>query len=632
MAELAEWWPVGAVFGVKEPSIRSLRNDSYYIRVESAADLVRLYPSSPLLHDVRFRSTVRHPLEGKSVDGLKAAGNKAFKERRWAAAKEAYEWALDSLPSSTEPSPSSLAPTLYSNLALTLVRLDLPASALRAANAGLALLADSPSDPLRLKLLYRSSLALYALERFTEALSRLDALLGADPASADALALQSRCRARLAEHESGPSPSTLRSLFLSTRQTLAAQKPLSTPDIANYLSPSLSIRPLPGRGNGLIALRPIKRGELLMCLKPLAWAGRVGAPMREEEGRLRYTAGLSLWTEQQDPWGVVECMSEVLWRLGMEGKEGREWKEVGELWAGEELGRKGAEADDLPSRVEGIVTFNGFHLEDVSSPSPEIAETDLFHAPTALYPRHASALNHSCVPNVSYTFLSTLFILHARTDIEEGEELVDSYVDAAEELEGREGKMRGHGFVCGCELCEEERSIGAEGRRRRQELVERAKKISEEDLANPGVQERLAAFVAQLEATYSSSLPPRLRPALYVPLRLLSQSFALSSPSTGSLDSIRTELRALAVLGARFEGDEGKEKMVTPPLLRDMDGVLSALWIAREWKKLGSGDKSRHWVALARDVEAGQAGAEVSDLRYGEWAARQGLDLSAQES
>ncbi|BGP35708.1 hypothetical protein JCM10296v2_007560 [Rhodotorula toruloides] len=633
--ELVEWWPVGAVFGVKEPFIRSLRDDSYYIRIEYPADLVPLYPSSPLRRDVSFRSTVRHPHDGTSVEELKLAGNKAFKEGRWAAAKEAYEWALDSLPSSSEASPSSLAPTLYSNLSLTLVRLNLPASALQAANAGLAHLAASTSDPLRLKILYRSALALHALDGFIEALARLDTLLEADPASADALALRTRCQARLVEQQTGPPPSTLRSLFVATRQTLASNKPLSTPDIANYVSPSLAIRPLPGRGNGLIALRPIKRGELLMCIKPLAWAGRVRAPMKEEEGRLRYTAGLNLWTEQQDPWGVVECVSEVLWRLGMEGKDGKEWSEVGALWAGDELGRKGAAADDIPSRVEGIVTFNGFHLEDVSSPSSsasEDAETDLFHAPTALYPRHASALNHSCVPNASYTFLSTLFILRARTEIEEGEELVDSYVDAAEELEGREGKMRGHGFICGCELCLEERGLGAEGRRRRQGLLERAKKIGEEDLANPGVQERLSALVGQLESTYPSSPQPRLRPALYVPLRLLSQSCALSSASTGSLDSIRIELRALAALGARFGGDEGKERMVAPPLLRDMDGVLSALWIAREWKKLGSEDKSRHWIALARDIEAGQAGAEVFDLRYGEWVARQGLDLGSQAS
>ncbi|BGP27941.1 hypothetical protein JCM10295v2_006928 [Rhodotorula toruloides] len=623
------------LFSIKEPSFRSLRDDSYYIRIEFPADLVRLYPSSPLLRDISFQPTIRHPLDAESVDELKAAGNKAFKAARWAAARAAYEWALDSLLSSTEPSPSSLAPTLYSNLALTLVRLGLPASALQAVDAGLALLGNSSSDPLRLKLLYRSALALYALERFTEALSRLDGIFEADPASSDALALQTRCRARLVEQQSGPSASTLRSLFLSTRQTLAYTDPLTRPDIADYINTSaLSIRPIANRGNGLIALRPIERGELLLCLKPLAWAGRARpAAMKEEEGKLRYTAGLNLWTEQQDPWGVVECVSQVVWRLGLEGKAGREWEEVGQLWAGDELARAGADADDLPSRVEGIVTFNGFHLEDISSSSShDEPEADLFHAPTALYPRYPSALNHSCVPNVSYTFLSTLFLLHARTEIKEGEELVDSYVDAAEDLEGRARKMRGHGFVCVCELCEEERSAGAEVRRRRQDLVEQAKEIGEDDLASGGVRERLSALVSRLEATYSSTLPPPIRPALYIPLRLLSQSFALSSPSTGSLDSIRTELRALASLGTRFKGDEGYERTTAPPLMRDMDGVLSALWIAREWKKLGSEDKSRHWVALARDMEAGQAGAEVFDLRYGEWAARHGLDLSTQGS
>lgn len=567
------------------------------MRVEHPADLVRLYPSSPILRDVSFQSSVRHPCDGKSVDELKTAGNKAFKEGRYATANEAYERALDTLTSSSDPGPPSLAATLYSNIAFTLLRLAFPASALRAADAGLALLADTPSEPLRVKLLYRSALALYALERYLEALSRLDALLEADPASSDATALQNRCRARLVEQQSGPSASTLCSLFLTTRKTLAAKDPISTPDIADWVDTlAVNIRSLPGRGNGLVALRPIKRGELLMCFKPLAWAGRVGsAAMRGGEGRLRYTAGLNLWTEQQDPWGIVECVNEVLWRVGVEGKDGREWNEIGEVWAGDELGRARADPDDLPSRIEGIVTFNGFHLEDVASPSDADgdAEVDLFHAPTALYPRYPSTLNHSCVPNVSYTFLSTLFLLRARTDIEQGAELVDSYVDAAEDLDGRERKMRGHGFACSCELCEEERSVGIEVRRQRQDLIEQAKAVGEEDVTDLGVQKRLAALVSQLEATYSSSPTPRLRPALYVPLRLLSQSFALSSPSQGSLESIRAELCALAALGARFEGEEGEEKMLAPPLVRDMDGVLSALWVAREWKRLGSGDKSR---------------------------------------
>ena len=35
----------------------------------------------------------------------------------------------------------------------------------------------------------------------------------------------------------------------------------------------------------------------------------------------------------------------------------------------------------------------------------------------------------------------------------------------------------------------------------------------------------------------------------------------------------------------------------------------------------------RHWISLARSIEAGQAGEELFDLRYGEWARKHGLDL-----
>lgn len=35
----------------------------------------------------------------------------------------------------------------------------------------------------------------------------------------------------------------------------------------------------------------------------------------------------------------------------------------------------------------------------------------------------------------------------------------------------------------------------------------------------------------------------------------------------------------------------------------------------------------RHWVSLARSIEAGQAGEALFDLRYGDWARKHGLDL-----
>ncbi|GAA5856654.1 hypothetical protein JCM9279_004860 [Rhodotorula babjevae] len=698
--ELADLWPVGAVYGIKEPLLRSLRS-GFHIRVDSPADLVRLFPSSPLLKRLPspFPRSPAHALDGKSASALKDAGNAAFKVDRWIRAREAYEWALEVLERGGEQGTSAqgeLGATVRSNLALVYLKLDLPAAARHVAERALNLVpssasADEPPSPLRAKLTYRLALALYALEAYPPCLDALAPLLALSPPDPLAAALAKRAHARALEAAHGPSPATLRALFRAASAPAAAGSGSSSsawpPDIADYASPLIGVRPSPSdpsRGRALVALAPIGRGTLLLCLKPVVSGG---GPAAARSGRTAYCAGVNLWTRAVEPWGVGECAGELLWRAGEGAREGREQGEgqsmderareaMRELWAGEELGR-GSEREARPSvegdpsLAEGAVTFNAFHVEDLASslpgaqaPSPP-ADLDLdrraddpddaegFHSLTALYPPLASALNHSCLPTASYTFLGTLFLLRARVDLAPGDELTDSYADATDPLDVRERKLDPHGFVCRCALCAEEREAGEGRRREREGLVRR---LEEEEPRRDGREEleRVRGIKRALEGTYArgdegeGEERGRVRPPLYSAARLLAQRLA-DAPGGASPEQLReaveSEVEALRALGAVFEpgvgeggAAAGKKKavegarweaarMVRPPLVGDTNAVLSALFVARVWRDLGRDEGTRHWIALAREIEAGQAGVELFELRYGAFARRHGLEL-----
>lgn len=608
--------------GIKEPLFRRTSNGaSYYIRIESPSDFVRLYPRDPLLAPVHFpppSAAARHWLDALNPVQLKAAGDRAFAAKRFVKAKEAYELALDALEPTfgpdSDPTTLDLRTRLYANLAQAFIKLEMWHGAFCAAQGGSQAFSMRPAalagtflieaqSLLLMKIRYRAALADYHRGRYDSAKTTLLQILraGFAPSDPDPPLLLARVEARLAEIEGGPSVDTTRSLWSDSldMQERNQRVPASPPDLADWIDyAALSIVPIPGKGNGLVAKRRIRRGELLMCCKPLACAGGF------QIGQLRYNAGVNLWTRSEDPWAVGEVVSEVLWRSTHEGgaKIDSPWavEEVGPLWAGEGVGREHDLAALLlvmdPSRVEGAVTFNGFHVEEVSASALDDSAKrdcndpdDLFYAPTALYPRYPSALNHSCLSNCTYTFLHSVFFLRARIDIEEGDELVDSYVDASDPLEVRNAKLAAHGFQCACELCAEEREVGEPARERRAQLVKQA-----ETLASPDVDE-LRRIVEELETTYGQTTT--IRPALYTPLRMLSQ--ALSTRAGSSADAIANEVEALRCLGASFAGSGGEERLVTPSRLRDIDAVLSALWIAKEWKRAGRNEASR-WVSSLR--------------------------------
>ena len=64
--------------------------------------------------------------------------------------------------------------------------------------------------------------------------------------------------------------------------------------------------------------------------------------------------------------------------------------------------------------------------------------------------------NHSCSPNVAVTLRGGRVVVSAVADIDVGEELSVSYVDAKEHLANRQAQLAHYGFVCICTRCTQE--------------------------------------------------------------------------------------------------------------------------------------------------------------------------------
>ena len=79
---------------------------------------------------------------------------------------------------------------------------------------------------------------------------------------------------------------------------------------------------------------------------------------------------------------------------------------------------------------------------------------------TGLFPT-ACMMNHSCAPNTKTLYrvapgVGLVAHVVALSDICEGDELVHSYIEAEDDLEGRREALVDYGFVCQCARCKEE--------------------------------------------------------------------------------------------------------------------------------------------------------------------------------
>lgn len=576
----------------------------FRIRIDSPADLLRLYTASPLLFDATSRRL--YPAPTMTAGQYKEAGNRAFASGRWAKALEAYSFALDLI--SDWPEHRLLRQALLSNRAATLLKAQRPGGALKDALSALAL--EPLEKGLKKKLLHRAAMARYQLSQWEEASAHISQLQEIDAEESVALDLSKSCQQRLKEAESG----------VYDWPVLFASSLPSDFDVAEYMGP-VKKAAIPGKNNGLVATRDIARGELLLVCRPLASA--IGSATGEGKGKGKaVVVGINLYTESMDPYPFVELVALLIERAL---DDPACHAKVMALHAGK-FGPGDAWGVVDVSRFEAAATFNSFHTEPLtasaatsSSSAPEAVsssshyalhnpqpglhseadaqdDNDNIHAPSSLYAL-PSLMNHSCIGNVSYAFLTPshsrtpIIFLRAKRALAVGEECVDSYTDALDELDQRTTKLAGHGFTCTCPLCIADRLDTPAQRSSRAALAARVEELT--DRIHRGKQPSsphknvIMDLVDSLEQTYSSHRTTNRvpRPALYRAYRLLSQLYAETGEDRAA---ISVELQALGTLGGEMELT-GKDQweMKIPPAVGDVNAVLSALFIAKQFRLIG---------------------------------------------
>ncbi|KAK4054028.1 hypothetical protein OIO90_003673 [Microbotryomycetes sp. JL221] len=606
-AALDDEFIIGNIYAIKEPSLREL-DQGFCVRIDSPPDLIELMPSSHLLKSMTFKP-LRLPIVVKSAEELKIEGNHFVGSKRWSAARHSYSLAIDRAKSSagTALDRKQLAPLLV-NRSLCHLELKHPGRAMsdcrRAAELEL-------SDSLRLKCLWRHALGAYRLGQYDVAqelllqASRIDQGQRGiqDQQAKVASCILQRTKGQYDWHD-----------IWQRAQTEAVHKVLE--DVAEYVSPAVQIQTIKGKGRGLVATRPIARGDLILVQKPLA----LGVT---DQDRQALVVGANLFTRGMHPYSFVDALAEAAHRWTDDDPNFRHaimnLTSDGQLPASVESLKISGESPGLDmSRLEAILSRNAFRAHSIV-PRPEFAGTEL-QAATSMYST-LSMINHSCIVNVTFNSIVGMIVVRARQDIAAGEELRESYVNAAAELEDREAGLTFHGFVCTCQLCQFDRKESTEQRTRRKPLQAEVDELmsiymaaSRDDTVGKNhIAARLQQIRVQIEETYDQTRPKTLRPALSNVLSALENIALDACDVVKMIDFAVTKMECLGcVVDTK---DASQPRLEVPPKLDDVEPVESALKVARQLKMEGNFKASQNWLELARDIERGQIGLELADLR-----------------
>jgi hypothetical protein len=169
----------------------------------------------------------------------------------------------------------------------------------------------------------------------------------------------------------------------------------------------------------------------------------------------------------------------------------------------------------------------------------------------------ASYINHSCLPNVSRSFIGNFIIIRAARDMKSGEELTWGYVSPGVSREERQKKLRNWGFVCDCELCEAEEATPKETELKRATLLRKLEAIlanstqwkSSWTLSSNEVDKSIK-LLNELKETYAFSASKQPRFTVFEPFLGLARCYRIQNRPH---DVITMANEALASLGFEFQ-------------------------------------------------------------------------------
>ncbi|CAK7229138.1 hypothetical protein SEUCBS140593_007145 [Sporothrix eucalyptigena] len=452
--------PEGCVVAVKEPYYKynGTPND-YMICVDHPSDVVLLRFDDPLIPEaLRPATEEEKAVLRKTPEAWRSAGDMAFLQRDFPTAAYCYTEALET----TEDKTSSFAAGVHAKRAgvnLLLGRYD------GARDDALASCTGNPTADWRAY--FTAAKATYGLCRYPESRGYFEkALELAQQKTSIAVdnPLQrehERCLARLREETEGSDeaydfPAIYASLSLAKNQVHV--------DRGSFLRRT-EVRRSEFHGNGLFAVEPIGVGELVFVEKAAFMPNQYFEPTRA-------SAALYATMVRQmcdNPSVAVEVLQP--------------------LYGGDALERTGREGE----LVDGVPVVDVFLAETIrlkncfSAPLSTLDDCRP-EGPSALSSRqlakglwkHASYLNHSCVPNTMRSFLGDMLISRAVRPIAAGEELFQQYIPVKADVRARQAELQaGWGFLCVCPLCSSENTTEAQaGHAHRHTLLAAAEKLA----------------------------------------------------------------------------------------------------------------------------------------------------------
>ncbi|KIH94867.1 hypothetical protein SPBR_03624 [Sporothrix brasiliensis 5110] len=465
--------PAGCVVAVKEPYYK--RNDGgpsaadFMICVDHPSDVVLLRFDDPLVPAaLQLPADSRAALD-KTPHEWRAAGDMAFLQRDLPTAAFCYTEAVVAA-KDTDATASTFTAGVYAKRAgvnLLLGRYD------GARDDALASCTGHAATDWRAY--YTAARAAYGLCHYETSRAyfakALDAQASVSVSSTVDAALQresDRCLARLREETEGTDeaydfPAMYASLSL---QTNPVQVHL---DRGSFLRKT-AVRRSAFHGNGLFATEDMAAGDIVFVEKAAFMPSQYLEPAR---------ASAALYaTMVRHMCDNPSVAAEVLQPL-----------------YGGDLARSGREG----TLVDGVPVVDVFLAETIrvrncfSAPLATLDDTrpEPGRGHGAAYCllakgvwKHASYLNHSCVPNTMRAFLGDILISRATRPIRAGDELFHQYVPVKADVRARQAELQAAwGFVCACPLCRVDAATDATdaaraGHAHRRSLLQAAEKLA----------------------------------------------------------------------------------------------------------------------------------------------------------
>ncbi|KAK0749980.1 hypothetical protein B0T18DRAFT_461872 [Schizothecium vesticola] len=335
---------------------------------------------------------------------------------------------------------------------------------------------------------------------------------------------------------------------------------ITSPDIAASIAPALddtavptpfrgfTVVPLPRRGLGVLATRPLPKGELVMVAAPVLLV-RADFLTTTTTGGASETGGRYSVRQQE---AVLERAMRQL-----PGETQR--RVVG-------LARRGEGHGSFGELVRDVLGTNAFHLD--------VEGVD--HLALYLEP---SRMNHGCRPNVFWRFSwkhMTMEVVALR-DIQPGEEIVYSYTFLGYTRQERLAMLSHWGFTCSCAMCTAGPSEIALSDRRRDRLFELHATLSAAAEAPESLpRERIDALVAETRKLIEEEqLDPQLVEYYQV--------FARVYLALGDGRRVREYIRAAEEKWVLYEGEEHSNIEGIRGLWEEVEGLGEDEEDEEEW-------------------------------------------------